>query len=1153
MIAKDLPIFEFHISRRCRKRYGFEEAIYGLHGNVILDDFPAIQRLADRMNLVRDAANNPHLAVKAAEINIIALIEEILHLVTAGYRRQFNPKIFESALKNLSAVLDPAQTEKCLENFTASFPPLKVMDNQLTSAEYLRGSSDGYPHRAVALEELLFLFLANDNPAYRHYSELFDDAPLRQSTRYLDGISGLRDYFKTQPKFGPHDLDLFELLKAPAQASPYSLAGQLEYIKKYWGKILPAEIFEKISARIIRALDVLKEAERFRGFAPGMEPLPDYKRMFAGPDGSPDYEPEKYSPDLDWMPNLVMMAKNTYVWLDQLSKKYRSDIRHLDQVPDQELQLLSESGFTGLWLIGVWERSPASQRIKQICGNPEAVSSAYSLYDYRISEDLGGDGAYYNLKDRAMRHGIRMAVDMVPNHTGIFSKWMVEHPEWFVQLETSPYPAYSFNGPDLSGHPDIGIYIEDGYYSKRDAAVVFKRVDRRSGRVRYIYHGNDGTHMPWNDTAQLNFLLPDLREAVIGEILRVARYSSVIRFDAAMTLAKKHYQRLWFPQPGSGGDIPSRSWQGMSKEEFDRAFPAEFWREVVERVAKEAPDTLLLAEAFWLMEGYFVRTLGMHRVYNSAFMNMLKREENANYGTVIRNLLEFDPQILKRFVNFMNNPDEEPAAAQFGKGDKYFGVCAMMSTLPGLPMFGHGQIEGYAEKYGMEYRRAYWDESPDRDLMDRHRRQIFPLLKKRYLFSQVDNFVLYDVASSGGHAQHDVFAYSNSSGGEQALVIYNNRYQRSEGWVNWSVPYKRSDAPDLARTKLAEKFGLAGDGWMVFRDLLSGLEYIRPARQVWDSGLYVQLNGFECHVFTNFYHQNDPDGEYARLAASLKGQGMPSIERALWEQRMEGLLESFEALLLPLRSPAGLAQALENGPAKLDLVRRTGESLQKLIPEASRIFGLPAASLPARENLIPDIFERFRCSTLASKTGGRRLSALLAATGKGGFDMLDWSVFYAFLVFQHINRMIPQPQARELLWNRLENALENGCLPGGKAYNIRLLVEVLSDGDWSWPIILEEKAALRRFLERPKVFQYLGCNWHQNVFWFNKENFLYLVFCLAMAGLIFAPDGTKNIGSRRTLVLTYRTALKIIKLARSSGYDYHRLIELLEGGTEDAP
>ena len=98
-----------------------------------------------------------------------------------------------------------------------------------------------------------------------------------------------------------------------------------------------------------------------------------------------------------------------------------------------------------------------------------------------------------------------------------------------------------------------------------------------------------------------------------------------------MTLAKRHFQRLWYPPPGYGGDIPSRSEHGMTPGGVRKAFPEEFWRELVDRVAAEAPDTLLLAEAFWLMEGYFVRTLGMHRVYNSAFMNMLKTEENSKY------------------------------------------------------------------------------------------------------------------------------------------------------------------------------------------------------------------------------------------------------------------------------------------------------------------------------------------------------------------------------------------------------------------------------------------------------------------------------------------------------------------------------------------
>src|SRR4030042_507911 len=123
-----------------------------------------------------------------------------------------------------------------------------------------------------------------------------------------------------------------------------------------------------------------------------------------------------------------------------------------------------------------------------------------------------------------------------------------------------------------------------------------------------------------------------------------------------------------------------------------------------------------------MMEGYFVRSLGMHRVYNSAFMHMLKAEENDKYRASIKNVLEFDPEILKRYVNFMNNPDEETAVAQFGKDDKYFGVCTMMITMPGLPMLGHGQVEGYSEKYGMEFRRAYKNEQPEINLVKGHER-----------------------------------------------------------------------------------------------------------------------------------------------------------------------------------------------------------------------------------------------------------------------------------------------------------------------------------------------------------------------------------------------------------------------------------------------
>ena len=205
--------------------------------------------------------------------------------------------------------------------------------------------------------------------------------------------------------------------------------------------------------------------------------------------------------------------------------------------------------------------------------------------------------------------------------------------------------------------------------------------------------------------------------------------------------------------------------------------PHEFWREVVDRVAAEVPGTLLLAEAFWLMEGYFVRTLGMHRVYNSAFMVMLRDEDNAKYRSVIKNTLEFDPDIMKRYVNFMSNPDERTAIDQFGKGDKCFGVATMMATLPGLPMFGHGQIEGFTEKYGMEYQRPRYDENRrsagwSSATSARLRRCCSGAgsLPRAATSCSTTSF------ATSGTVDENVFAYSNRSGGERALVVYNNRY-----------------------------------------------------------------------------------------------------------------------------------------------------------------------------------------------------------------------------------------------------------------------------------------------------------------------------------------------------------------------------------------
>ncbi|HKD58878.1 MAG TPA: alpha-amylase family glycosyl hydrolase [Terracidiphilus sp.] len=914
-------MMEFHISRRARERYRFADTLFSYNGNVVFASLAACREFAHRMNQVRRADRNPDLAVHAGQLYAMGLIDEASHVLMARYREKFDPDVMTSALDWFAGRVGSRELDTLLLTFVEHFPGQSIMRGEQTPRQWLNGRTGNLTHRAAALEELLLLWSANRNEAFKKFDELFEDKSLAETTVYRQVMRDVPQYFATRPLIpveGARALSFFDLLRAPLTGAPASLTEQLALIRRMWrpllgdsldhllmmgGEVLREEelaiwmMFNPDAARVRAAAD---ESARRRQ-AQGTQQWPSIASESQVPVfGDPAHEYEKFSPDTAWMPTVVLMAKSTYVWLAQLSKQYGRHIYRLDQIPEGELATLAHRGINSLWLIGVWERSRASKTIKQLCGNQDAVASAYSLFDYKIAEDLGGEAAYIALRDRCYHKGIRLASDMVPNHMGIDSPWVMEHPERFISRWESPYPAYSFNGPDLSHDNRVEIKIEDHYYEQSDAAVVFRRRDTWTGETRYIYHGNDGTSFPWNDTAQLDYLNPAVREQVIQTILHVARLFPVIRFDAAMTLAKRHFHRLWFPGPGSSGSIPSRAEYSMNHAEFNKHMPHEFWREVVDRVAAEVPGTLLLAEAFWLMEGYFVRTLGMHRVYNSAFMNMLRDEKNAEYRSVIKNTLEFDPDIMKRYVNFMSNPDERTAIDQFGKGDKYFGVTTMMATLPGLPMFGHGQIEGFTEKYGMEYQRPRYDETPDHWLVERHEREIAPLLKRRWVFAESHNFLLYDFFEPSGSVDENVFAYSNRAGKERALVVYNNRYGTAHGTIHNSAAYADKATSKLRQRQIGDGFGFARDSSAIlaYRDALTGLEYLQRASHLANRGLTFHLHAYQCHCFMDWNEKwATAEKPWDRLCDQLNGRGVPSLEEALIDMELEPVHLALRSLL----------------------------------------------------------------------------------------------------------------------------------------------------------------------------------------------------------------------------------------------------------------
>lgn len=913
-------------SRASRLKYNFSQDFFRPDGHVIFQDLTSARAFAAQMSARRA---DP---VAASDLYVMSLLDEAYHILFKQYYSRYTG-VMGRAMGMLQSSLG-SRYDLTLTKFTEQFPPMSVFRGEVTAGVYLSTQVPNFGDfgrgvRAAAIEEMLLVNNANKNPAIRRYRDLFDESVMEGSA-YTESVSRLLEFFSQQPGLGDGRAGMGEtltdLLLGPINASPDSLEGQLQFILDKWGYLLGGEF----SIRLLRGMDYLREEViRKQG------PIDTFNQDIPVPTFTGyDYtEYERYSPDQEWMPRLVLIAKNTYVWLDQLSKKYQREIKYLNEIPDEELDLLAKRGFTGLWLIGLWERSRASQRIKQRMGQGDAVASAYSLNSYDIANDLGGWLALQDLRARAWQRGIRLSADMVPNHMGIDSQWVTEHPDWFLSLPFSPYPSYSFRSENLSDDLRVGIYLEDHYYDKTDAAVVFQRRDLQTGDLRYIYHGNDGTSFPWNDTAQLDYSNPVVREAVIQVILHVARNFPVIRFDAAMTLAKKHIQRLWFPEPGAGGAIPSRSQFGMTKAEFDEKIPVEFWREVVDRVAAEVPDTLLLAEAFWLMEGYFVRTLGMHRVYNSAFMHMLRDEDNDKYRMAIKNTLEFDPQILKRYVNFMNNPDEKTAVEQFGKGDKYFGICTVLTTLPGLPMFGHGQVEGFAEKYGMEFRRPKWEETQDDGLIQAHEWRIFPLLHRRSLFADVENFLLFDFYRPNGGVDENVFAYSNRLGEERGLVIYHNKFADTSGWIKTSAAALDKGSSKLKQRALAEGLNLPRQGYVIFKDYASQLEYIRSCKDLWEKGMYVELGAYQCHAFMDFRFVYEK--EWQTIHDELNGAGVQSMQEE-WRRRFavveEPVVEEKQTKKKRvLRKKTSVAKTKAKKPAAKKTPAKTKNTLPKAV------------------------------------------------------------------------------------------------------------------------------------------------------------------------------------------------------------------------------
>jgi len=351
-----------------------------------------------------------------------------------------------------------------------------------------------------------------------------------------------------------------------------------------------------------------------------------------------------------WPSYPVIYEINTWVWLDELSRKCRRSV-DLATVPKQEWDAIASHGFDAVWFMGVWGRSPAGIEISM--RNPglledfrralpdflpeDNVGSPYCVRRYVVDQHLGGPKGLAAARRQLGDRGLRLILDFVPNHVAPDHPWVGEHPEYFVR------------GTAADARNDPASFVELG-------GTVFAR-------------GRDPYFPAWPDVLQLDAFQPGLRQAVVETISKIAEQCDGIRCDMAMLMLNAIFERTWGARAG--------------------AKPADdYWATVIAAIKDKNREFKFIAEAYWNLE-WELQQQGFDHCYDK---KLYDRMEHGDAESVRQHLLG-DPSYQDKMIRFIENHDEPRAAATFSSGKARAAAVALL-TLPGAKLLHEGQLEG---------------------------------------------------------------------------------------------------------------------------------------------------------------------------------------------------------------------------------------------------------------------------------------------------------------------------------------------------------------------------------------------------------------------------------------------------------------------------
>ena len=476
---------------------------------------------------------------------------------------------------------------------------------------------------------------------------------------------------------------------------------------------------------------------------------------------------------------------NTRVWLTELSRTL-GRAATLDDVPDAALDRLAEQGFDWVWFLSVWQTGPAAQAVSR--ANPgwrhefaetlpdltdkDIAGSGFAIQNYTVHRDLGGDAALARLRRRLHTRGLKLMLDFVPNHMAPDHPWIDQHPEYFI------------HGSDAD---------------QARSPQNYSRVPTQRGSLLLAY-GRDPYFDGWPDTVQLNYGNPQLQQAMIGELARIAGQCDGVRCDMAMLLLPDVFESTW----------------GLRTEPF--------WPKAIESVRRKHPDFQLMAEVYWDRE-WTMQQQGFDYAYDKRLYDRLR----AGQARPVREHFHAGLEYQNKLARFMENHDEPRAAATFSH-DVHEAAAVITFLSPGLRFFHQGQFEGRKTRISPHLVRGP-EESIDQRLEQFYERLLAVL---RQPAVRDGTWQLLDCTPAwDGNWTHDgfvVFAW-RGAGGERLLVTVNYAPHNSQCYVQ--LPFA----------------DLGNRGWRL-HDMIGDATYDRDGSDLQRRGLYLDEPPWRCRAFT---------------------------------------------------------------------------------------------------------------------------------------------------------------------------------------------------------------------------------------------------------------------------------------------------------------